>query len=147
MKSYCRMRELLKEHSSNASLIVMTLPVPKKNCNPTLYLAWLETLTSGMPPILLLRGNQQSVMTFYSWKISALFYWMKLASLKLHPVIKCPKFCSFSVTIILRVPSSDFLFLFDIMVCSFCWSFGEWSFNFLSREVKYCIGNLKRSVQ
>ncbi|OQV25741.1 Solute carrier family 12 member 2 [Hypsibius exemplaris] len=61
-----RVRELLKEHSSNASLVVMTLPVPKMNCNPTLYHAWLETLTAGMPPILLLRGNQQSVMTFYS---------------------------------------------------------------------------------
>ncbi|XP_055338995.1 solute carrier family 12 member 2-like [Paramacrobiotus metropolitanus] len=61
-----RLREVLKENSSDAELIVMTLPVPKRNCNPTLYMAWLETLTKDMPPFLLLRGNQQSVMTFYT---------------------------------------------------------------------------------
>lgn len=31
-----------------------------------LYMAWLETLTRQMPPFLLLRGNQSSVLTFYS---------------------------------------------------------------------------------
>lgn len=62
-----RLRELLKEHSKDASLIVMTLPVPRKGtCSSSLYMAWLETLTRDMPPILLLRGNQQSVLTFYS---------------------------------------------------------------------------------
>ncbi|KAL4227820.1 hypothetical protein ACF0H5_013257 [Mactra antiquata] len=62
-----RLRELLKEHSHDASLIVMTLPVPRKGtCSSSLYMAWLETLTRDMPPILLLRGNQQSVLTFYS---------------------------------------------------------------------------------
>ncbi|XP_053405857.1 solute carrier family 12 member 3-like isoform X2 [Mercenaria mercenaria] len=62
-----RLRELLQEHSMDASLIVMTLPVPRKGtCSSSLYMAWLETLTRDMPPILLLRGNQQSVLTFYS---------------------------------------------------------------------------------
>ncbi|XP_052280558.1 solute carrier family 12 member 2-like isoform X2 [Dreissena polymorpha] len=62
-----RLRELLQEHSKDASLIVMTLPVPRKGtCPSSLYMAWLETLTRGMPPVLLLRGNQQSVLTFYS---------------------------------------------------------------------------------
>ena len=31
-----------------------------------LYMAWLETLTANMPPFLLVRGNQTSVLTFYS---------------------------------------------------------------------------------
>ena len=31
-----------------------------------MYLAWLETLTKDLPPFLLLRGNQTSVLTFYS---------------------------------------------------------------------------------
>ncbi|XP_060592142.1 solute carrier family 12 member 2-like isoform X2 [Ruditapes philippinarum] len=62
-----RLRELLLQHSMDASLIVMTLPVPRKGtCSSSLYMAWLDTLTRDMPPILLLRGNQQSVLTFYS---------------------------------------------------------------------------------
>jgi solute carrier family 12 sodium/potassium/chloride transporter 2 len=31
-----------------------------------LYLVWLELLTRDMPPTLLVRGNQSSVLTFYS---------------------------------------------------------------------------------
>jgi len=62
-----RLRELMQQHSADASLIVMTLPVPRKGtCSSSLYMGWLETLTRDMPPILLLRGNQASVLTFYS---------------------------------------------------------------------------------
>ncbi|XP_033750069.1 solute carrier family 12 member 3-like [Pecten maximus] len=62
-----RLREQLLIHSTEASLIVMTLPVPRKNfCPAGLYMGWLETLTRDMPPMLLLRGNQQSVLTYYS---------------------------------------------------------------------------------
>lgn len=44
-----------------------TLPMPRKNVVPAaLYMSWLETLTQGMPPFLLVRGNQNSVLTFYS---------------------------------------------------------------------------------
>ena len=42
--------------------------MPRKNRVPTaLYMAWLEMMTKDMPPFLLLRGNQTSVLTFYSW--------------------------------------------------------------------------------
>jgi hypothetical protein len=62
-----RIRELLREHSKDATLIILTLPVPRKRMgSPYLYMSWLETLTKDMPPILLLRGNQESVLTFYS---------------------------------------------------------------------------------
>ncbi|OWF56733.1 solute carrier family 12 member 3-like [Mizuhopecten yessoensis] len=62
-----RLREQLLIHSTEASLIVMTLPVPRKAyCPAGLYMGWLETLTRDMPPMLLLRGNQQSVLTYYS---------------------------------------------------------------------------------
>ncbi|CAD5117849.1 DgyrCDS6594 [Dimorphilus gyrociliatus] len=62
-----RLRELLQEHSSSANLIVLTLPMPRKSIAPSgLYMCWLETITKDMPPILLLRGNQESVLTFYS---------------------------------------------------------------------------------
>ena len=64
---HLRLRELLQEHSSDANLVVMTLPMPRKNVvSASLYMAWLEVLTKDMPPFLLVRGNQTSVLTFYS---------------------------------------------------------------------------------
>ncbi|XP_074603678.1 sodium chloride cotransporter 69 isoform X2 [Brevipalpus obovatus] len=68
-KSYrhMRLRELLLQHSMDATLIAMTLPMPRKGtCSAPLYMAWLETLTADMPPFMLIRGNQTSVLTFYS---------------------------------------------------------------------------------
>ncbi|XP_034955617.1 solute carrier family 12 member 2 [Zootoca vivipara] len=62
-----RLNELLKEHSSTASLIVMSLPVARKSAvSSALYMAWIEALSKDLPPILLVRGNHQSVLTFYS---------------------------------------------------------------------------------
>lgn len=64
---HLRLRELLLEHSLEASMVVMTLPMPRKNMiSAPLYMAWLELLTRDMPPFLLVRGNQTSVLTFYS---------------------------------------------------------------------------------
>lgn len=64
---YLRLREYLHEHSMGSNLIVMTLPMPKKNIvSAPLYLAWLESLSQDMPPFLFVRGNQSSVLTFYS---------------------------------------------------------------------------------
>ncbi|XP_043120729.1 solute carrier family 12 member 2-like [Puntigrus tetrazona] len=62
-----RLNELLKEHSSTANLIVMSMPLARKGAvSSALYMAWLETLSKDLPPILLVRGNHQSVLTFYS---------------------------------------------------------------------------------
>ncbi|XP_023253597.1 solute carrier family 12 member 2 isoform X2 [Seriola lalandi dorsalis] len=62
-----RLNELLKEHSSTANLIVMSLPLARKGAvSSALYMAWLEVLSKDLPPILLVRGNHQSVLTFYS---------------------------------------------------------------------------------
>ncbi|KAL2100220.1 hypothetical protein ACEWY4_004614 [Coilia grayii] len=62
-----RLNELLKEHSSTANLIVMSMPLARKGAvSSCLYMAWLETLSKDLPPILLVRGNHQSVLTFYS---------------------------------------------------------------------------------
>lgn len=64
---YLRLREHLVKNSMSSDLIVMTLPMPRKNvvCAP-LYMAWLESLSRGLPPFLFVRGNQSSVLTFYS---------------------------------------------------------------------------------
>ncbi|XP_046634308.1 bumetanide-sensitive sodium-(potassium)-chloride cotransporter-like [Daphnia pulicaria] len=65
--NFMRLRELLLENSTNANLVVMTLPISRKGTvSGPLYMSWLETLTANMPPFLLVRGNQASVLTFYS---------------------------------------------------------------------------------
>ncbi|GBM78302.1 Solute carrier family 12 member 1 [Araneus ventricosus] len=64
---FLRLRELLEKHSKSSNLIVMTLPLPRKDgATAPLYLAWLDILTKDLPPFLLVRGNQTSVLTFYS---------------------------------------------------------------------------------
>lgn len=62
-----RIAEIVRENSSNASLVAMTLPLPRKDSYPaSLYMAWLDFTTADMPPFLMVRGNQESVLTFYS---------------------------------------------------------------------------------
>ena len=80
-----RQAELLRQHSSRADLVVVTLPLPKYilsfllsniskassfngrlSTSGSLYSAWLDLLTKDLPATLLVRGNQQSVLTFYS---------------------------------------------------------------------------------
>ncbi|XP_034482293.1 bumetanide-sensitive sodium-(potassium)-chloride cotransporter [Drosophila innubila] len=64
---YLRIREYLHEQSTNSDLVVMTLPMPRKNIvSAPHYMAWLESLSQNMPPFLFVRGNQTSVLTFYS---------------------------------------------------------------------------------
>lgn len=64
---YLRLREFLHEQSMESDLIVMTLPMPRKNIvSAPVYMAWLESMSRGMPPFLFVRGNQSSVLTFYS---------------------------------------------------------------------------------
>ncbi|XP_062860772.1 solute carrier family 12 member 3 isoform X1 [Trichomycterus rosablanca] len=62
-----RLNEVLQDYSRDAALIIVTMPVGRRGACPSpLYMAWLETLSRGMrPPVLLVRGNQESVLTFY----------------------------------------------------------------------------------
>nr|CAH0112221.1 unnamed protein product [Daphnia galeata] len=63
---HLKLRELLLDHSSDSNLVVMTLPIPRnETLSAPLYMAWLEALTANMPPFMLVRGNQTSVLTFY----------------------------------------------------------------------------------
>ncbi|MGH0176816.1 UNVERIFIED_CONTAM: hypothetical protein FKN15_078043 [Acipenser sinensis] len=44
-----------------------SMPLARKGAvSSALYMAWLETLSKDLPPIQLVRGNHQSVLTFYS---------------------------------------------------------------------------------
>ena len=64
---HMRLSELLQEHSKEAEMIFLTLTLPRRGqVSAPLYLAWLDIMTKDMPPTLFIRGNQQSVLTFYS---------------------------------------------------------------------------------
>uniref|UniRef100_A0A8C4H2H9 Solute carrier family 12 member 2 n=1 Tax=Dicentrarchus labrax TaxID=13489 RepID=A0A8C4H2H9_DICLA len=44
-----------------------SLPLARKGTvSSALYMCWMETLSKDLPPLLLVRGNHQSVLTFYS---------------------------------------------------------------------------------
>ncbi|XP_056598953.1 solute carrier family 12 member 3-like [Triplophysa dalaica] len=61
-----RLNEIIRRNSKHAALILVSLPVPQSDCPSSLYMAWLETLSWRLHcPVLLIRGNQQNVMTFY----------------------------------------------------------------------------------
>uniref|UniRef100_A0AAY4ELR5 Solute carrier family 12 member 3 n=1 Tax=Denticeps clupeoides TaxID=299321 RepID=A0AAY4ELR5_9TELE len=62
-----RLNEILLDYSRDAALIVVSLPVGRRGvCPSPLYMAWLETLSRDLrPPVLLVRGNQENVLTFY----------------------------------------------------------------------------------
>ncbi|XP_047195855.1 solute carrier family 12 member 3 [Hippoglossus stenolepis] len=62
-----RLNEVLQVHSREAALIVITMPVGRRGvCPSTLFLAWLDVLSRDLrPPVLLVRGNQENVLTFY----------------------------------------------------------------------------------
>ncbi|XP_054475545.1 solute carrier family 12 member 3 [Anoplopoma fimbria] len=62
-----RLNEVLQDYSGEAALIIITMPVGMRGvCPNTLYLAWLDFLSHDLrPPVLLVRGNQENVLTFY----------------------------------------------------------------------------------
>lgn len=62
-----RLNELLQAHSKSATLVIVSMPIARKeSISDFLYMAWLDTLTKDLPPTLLIRGNHKSVLTFYS---------------------------------------------------------------------------------
>uniref|UniRef100_A0A8C3ET16 Solute carrier family 12 member 3 n=1 Tax=Corvus moneduloides TaxID=1196302 RepID=A0A8C3ET16_CORMO len=62
-----RLNEILLDYSRDAALIAITPPIGRKGrCPSSLYMAWLETLSQDLrPPVILTRGNQENVLTFY----------------------------------------------------------------------------------
>ncbi|KAM4553252.1 solute carrier family 12 member 3 [Fundulus diaphanus] len=62
-----RLNEVLLDYSRDAALVVITMPVGRRGvCPNALYLAWLDILSRDLrPPVLMVRGNQESVLTFY----------------------------------------------------------------------------------
>lgn len=67
IKRGLKLHEYLREYSCTSTLIVVTLPIPRKqSISAGLYLAYLDAISYDLPPILFLRGNQKNVLTYYS---------------------------------------------------------------------------------
>uniref|UniRef100_A0A671QTB5 Solute carrier family 12 member 3-like n=1 Tax=Sinocyclocheilus anshuiensis TaxID=1608454 RepID=A0A671QTB5_9TELE len=61
-----RLNEIIKKNSIHAALVAISLPVPDVTCPSSLYMSWMDALSYGIHcPVLLIRGNQENVMTFY----------------------------------------------------------------------------------
>jgi amino acid transporter len=60
--------ELVFEYSRYAGMNVVTLPIPTKALHPRAYMAILEMLSDQerLPPTIIMRGNGESTLTFYS---------------------------------------------------------------------------------
>ena len=63
-----RIGELVRQNcTQDTRLVVISIPVPVTDVTtPLMYMSWLEVLSANLPPVLLVRGNQTNVLTFYS---------------------------------------------------------------------------------
>ncbi|CAF2862472.1 unnamed protein product [Rotaria sp. Silwood2] len=67
IKRGLNLHEYLVEHSSKSSLIIVTLPISRKqSISPGLYLVYLGAISYNLPPLLFVGSNQKNVLTYYS---------------------------------------------------------------------------------
>lgn len=60
-----QLAKLLRETTnSRTSMIYVTLPIPIKGVQTGLYSCWLDILSAGSIPTIMIRGNNENVMTF-----------------------------------------------------------------------------------
>ena len=66
-KRNVRIGELVRMHSSKSTMVIINMPLPRNLDQAQYqYMCWLETLSENLPPTILMRGNQENVLTFYS---------------------------------------------------------------------------------
>eukprot|EP00488_Nonionellina_sp_1-RS-2012_P003984 TRINITY_DN886_c0_g1_i1.p1 TRINITY_DN886_c0_g1~~TRINITY_DN886_c0_g1_i1.p1 ORF type:complete len:177 (-),score=40.89 TRINITY_DN886_c0_g1_i1:335-865(-) len=68
IKKWLILSELLFEYSRYSGLNVVTLPIPTKSIRARSYMALTHMLSDQerLPPTLIMRGNGESTLTFYS---------------------------------------------------------------------------------
>jgi len=63
---WLKIANLVRENSQGkAKAIFVTLPYPLAGIDPSLYMSWLDELSKGDTPVVLLRGVDENVLTFY----------------------------------------------------------------------------------
>eukprot|EP00792_Barthelona_sp_PAP020_P010470 TRINITY_DN389_c0_g1_i1.p1 TRINITY_DN389_c0_g1~~TRINITY_DN389_c0_g1_i1.p1 ORF type:complete len:885 (+),score=193.14 TRINITY_DN389_c0_g1_i1:57-2711(+) len=62
-KRLLRLHDLIESHSNDAMLRFISLPLPKTNVPPALYLCWLHMLVEDRPTVFV-RGNNETVLSF-----------------------------------------------------------------------------------
>jgi len=62
-RRFLLLRDLLILKSKESQLVFITLPLPKMSVNHKVWLAWLDLLSNGMPPVFFIRGNNENVLT------------------------------------------------------------------------------------
>eukprot|EP01029_Cantina_marsupialis_P016130 TRINITY_DN3578_c2_g2_i1.p1 TRINITY_DN3578_c2_g2~~TRINITY_DN3578_c2_g2_i1.p1 ORF type:complete len:1390 (+),score=391.46 TRINITY_DN3578_c2_g2_i1:129-4172(+) len=63
---YIHLGHLIKQHSSESDLVLVSLPVPRVKQNINVYMTNLEMLSIIEKPVFMIRGNQKNALTFYS---------------------------------------------------------------------------------
>ena len=65
---WLKLSELLNEYSKQSMINVVTLPVPTSHMKPKQYVAILNLLSdqNTLPPTIIMRGNGEQTLTFYS---------------------------------------------------------------------------------
>ena len=64
---HLRLSEIVRYKSKDSAMVIMTLPLPSRSStSASLYMSWLDFLSKDIESFLFVRGNQESVLTFYS---------------------------------------------------------------------------------
>ena len=67
INKHLRLSEELQKHSSNAQMILLTLPQQYMGTtNPAIYMAAVDFMTRNLPSTLLVGGNNVSVLTSFT---------------------------------------------------------------------------------
>ena len=61
-----RLAEQLREHSHDASLVYIQLPIPESTLEQKRYMTYVEMLSNKLPLTCFIRGNNENVMTIYA---------------------------------------------------------------------------------
>ncbi len=73
-KAFLRMGEIIEDKSADAAMVFVSLPVPRQGQPARRYLSWVDSLSSlsratperAAIPVVMVRGNNSPVLTFFS---------------------------------------------------------------------------------
>jgi len=63
-RRHLKVAELIAKKSSDSKFVVLTMPIPEVGLEAKEYMRWLDCLTFQLPSVCLIRGNQETVLTF-----------------------------------------------------------------------------------